>query len=334
MNKNYGVFGMAVQAVAGTAASAPTVSFHASADSPGIDASTSSEPVRLSNGARDTTVDRYISGSESTAQFTTICDPKMLPLLLYAACGAISSTGTASPYTHSITMGSALPLLTFFQQIGASNAPLQSLADCKVNNLSIQAQGTTPPSVQATLAGCKAKWLSATTWSGPAFDIGDGYFKTLGAEVLFSAASASPTTPPASVILSSIGIEIANNATALTGMGKTEPTRQVEGAATVTVSMEGTTDSTDLYRLIKTGAAAGTELASAIVKGSVQATFPHTSESWDLVAKLLAVPWKIEAMSVGVEGGPFDLRLSTDGAIAVDGTSVQFLVENGVASYT
>lgn len=88
MNKNYGVFGLALQAEKGTPV-APSVTFLASADSPGIDASTSTEAVNLTNGMRDTTVDRYINGSESTAHVTTIATADMLGLLLYATLGRI-----------------------------------------------------------------------------------------------------------------------------------------------------------------------------------------------------------------------------------------------------
>ena len=134
--------------------------------------------------------------------------------------------------------------------------------------------------------------------------------------------------------LSSIQVEVSNNTTSATALGESEADKQVEGAASVSVSIEGTTDSTELYRIVKTGSASGTTLAQAIVTGSVQVTFPHTAEDWDLVLKLLAVPWEIEAMNVGVEGGPFDLRLSTSGAIAVDGTSIEVIVGNDVSSYS
>lgn len=332
MNKNYGIFGLGVQEGKGQSAT-PTVTFLASADSPGIDASTSTEAVNLTNGKRDTTVDRYISGSESTAHATTIATADMLAMLLYATLGGIETTGSAAPYTHDIKMGETLPLVTFAQQVGSSSAALQELADCKVSKLTIEADGTTPPSVEMELAGCKTKWLAATSWSGPAFDIDDGYFKTIGAEVLFSLTDAEPTEPPASVVLQKLRIDIDNNVSATSRLGVIEPSLQVEGSATVTVNLEGTTDSTALYRAVKTGSVSGTELAGAIVTGSLQATFPHTVEDWDLVCKLAAIPWKVEAMNVGTEGGPFDLRLSTDGAISVDGTSIEFIVENDVESY-
>lgn len=332
MNRSYGIFGLGAQ-TGTTPASAPSTSFYATADSPGIDASSTTDPLRLTNGQRDTTVDRYISGSEATAQVTTICTADSLPQLLYAALGNIAATGSSAPYTQDITMGSELPYFSFFQQVGSSAAALQRLASCKVASLELAASGTTPPTLALNLAGTKPAWLSATTWSGPSFDIDNGYFKTIGAEVLFSLVDANPAAPPSSVTLSSVNVQIQNSLTALTELGEITPEMQEEGAATVTVSIEGTTSDTELYRIVKTGSASGTELAGDIVVGSCQITFPHSEEDWEFVTKLGAVPWRIEAMNVGVEGGPFDLRLSTDGAIAVNGTSVEFLVETDVASF-
>lgn len=332
MNKNYGMFGLALQD--GSAAATPTVSFAASSDSPGIDSSTTSEPARVTNGKRDTTIDRYISGSESKATVTTLGFADVLGLLLYGALGSVETTGEDAPYTHDIKMGEALPVLTFTQQVGASDAALQTLDGCKVNNVTIEAEGTTPPSVQMELAGCAAKWLSSSTWSGPDFDPSGGYFRTTDAEVLFSLTDGNAVAVPASVVLSKLSLAIANNVEAGTAFGKVEPSLQQEGASTVTCSVEGTTSSTDLYRAVKTGSSTGTALASKIVTGALQVKFQHSKhDDWSFTAKLPAIPWTIEAMNVSVEGGPFDLRLSTDGAIAVDGTSIEFLLVCGTASF-
>lgn len=331
MNKNYGKFGMGIQD--GAEAAAPSVTFLASADSAGIDASTSTEAVNLTNGMRDTTVDRYINGSESTAAVTTIATADMIGLLLYAALGKVDTSGEAAPYTHSVKMGEELPDVTFTQQVGSAQAALQVLESCKVNSVTIAAEGTTPPSVQISLAGCKTRWLDTSAWQGPAFDIEKGYFRTIGAEVLFSLTDGDATEPPASVILNSVNIQIENNASSTSKLGSIEPDLQVEGSAAVTASLQGTTSSTALYRAVKTGSEDGSELAKAIVTGALQVTFPHTVEDWSLVAKLGAVPWTIEAMNVGTEGGPFTLNLSTDGAISVDGSSIEFLLQNDVASY-
>lgn len=333
MNKNYGTFGFAKQSAIGTA-KPPTITVQASSDSDGLDVSTSTEAVKLTNGKRDTTAGRYITGSEAGASLTTLAFADFLGLVLLGALGSDEVSGSASPYTHDIKMGESLPYLTFAQQVGSSAAPLQQLADCKVDSLSISAEGTKPLSVEVALKGCAATWLSEAKWSGPEFDVAKGWFRTTDVQVLFSLASAEPGEVPASVDLSGISFKVSNSVEASTGIGKVAPKRQTEKSATVTAEISGTTESTALYREVKTGKADGTSVASTIVTGSLQATFKHTvHDDWSLVVKMGAIPWSINAMGVSTEGGPFALTLSTDGAISVDGTSIEFILVNDVASY-
>lgn len=333
MNKNYGTFGFGKQAAAGTAV-APTVTVLASSDSDGIDASTTTEAVKLTNGMRDTTAGRYISGSEASAKIVTLAFADCVGLLLAAALGKDTVTGDAAPYAHDIVMGESLPYLTFIQQVGSSDAALQQLADCKVDSLTISAEGTKPPSVDVTLKGCAATWLAAKKWSGPAFDAAKGWFRTTDAEVLFSLTDGEPTAVPESVDLSSVSFKIENAVEASTGLGQVAPQRQTEKSATVTAELSGTTESTALYRAVKTGSEDGTSIASAIVTGSLQVKFKHTvRDDWSLTVKMGAIPWKINAMGVSTEGGPFALTLSTDGAISVGGTSIEVILTNDVASY-
>lgn len=333
MNKNNGTFGLGKQTAAGVVAT-PTVTVLASADSDGIDASSSTEAVKLTNGKRDTTVGRYISGTEATAKITTLAFADFLGLVLVGALGKDVVTGSAAPYTHDISMGESLPYLTFAQQVGSSSAALQQLSDCKVDSLTISAEGTKPPAVELSIKGCAATWLAATTWAGPAFDPDDGWFRTTDASVLFSLTDGEPVAVPAAVTLSSVNVKIENAVESSTGFGEIEPSRQTEKSATVTCELSGTTDSTELYRRVKTGTADGTSIASSIVTGALQIVFQHTKQAdWTFTVKMGAIPWKINAMGVSTEGGPFSLTLSTDGAISVDGTSVEFILQNAVKIY-
>lgn len=333
MNKNNGTFGLGKQTAAGTVA-APTVTVLASADSDGIDASSSTEAVKLTNGKRDTTVGRYISGTEATSKITTLAFADFLGLALYAALGKDTVTGTEAPYAHDIAMGESLPYLTFTQQVGSSAAALQQLSDCKVDSLTISAEGTKPPAVELSLKGCAATWLTVTTWAGPAFNPEDGWFRTTDASVLFSLTDGEPIAVPAAVTLSSVNVKIENAVESSTCFGQIAPSRQTEKSATVTCELSGTTDSTELYRRVKTGTADGTNIASSIVTGALQLVFKHTKhEDWTFTIKMGAIPWKINAMGVSTEGGPFSLTLSTDGAISVDGTSVEFILQNAVKNY-
>ncbi len=329
MNKNKGTFGLAL-----ASAPAPTVTFLASDASDGIDASGSSEVVRLTNGLRDTTVGRYSKGVESGASVTTLAFADLIGLLLYGALGAVKTTGSAAPYNHVFTLGESLPELRFTQQVGSSSAPLQQLAGAKVETLSISADEARPLAVKLSLAGTRATWLSATAWNGPEFDAAKGWFTTAGAKVKLALVGSSPATVPASISLSSFEAQVQSGMTPMRPFGSVEAEVQQEGEATVTASLSGTTTDTSVYRLVKTGAASGTEVSTAVVTGSLQVEFPHTTKNWKLVLDFPALPWNVNAMGVDTAGGPFDLQLSTDGAIAVNGTSVTATLQNDVAKYS
>lgn len=329
MNRNYGMFGLAK-----ASAAAPTVDFPASASSAGIDATVNNEAVRVTNGQRDTTVGRYVTDTEATASVTTLAFPKAVGMMFWAALGAdtVSPGGATGYYTHDIKMAQTLPELTFTQQIGSTSAALQKLAKAKASRLEISAEGVTPPAVTLEMTGTDATWLSATSWNGPN-DSQAEWFTTAGAEVLLALSGSDATTPPAYIALESFSCEIDNPVEAMRLFGSASASEVVEGACTVTASLSGTTSDTEVYRIVKTGSASGTEVASTILTGALQVTFPHVSDAdQSLVVKFPAIPWSCDALEVDVEGGPFDLTLSTDGAIAADGTSVEVLLTNKVSA--
>lgn len=83
-----------------------------------------------------------------------------------------------------------------------------------------------------------------------------------------------------------------------------------------------------------TGSKTGTKLASTVVTGSLQMTFKHsTNENFSLVLKVPMIPWSCDAMAVSTDGGPFDLKLSTEGALDPgDGSgTAQIIITNDLA---
>ena len=325
MNRNYGLFGLAK-----ASASAPAVDFPASASSAGIDAAVNNEAVRVTNGARDTTVGRYITGTDSTASVTTLAFPIQVGMLLYGALGSdsVSRVGSTAYYTHDITMAQALPELNFFQQVGSSSAAMQKLAKAKVSSLNISAEGVTPPAITMEMTGTEATWLATTTWSGPGNAM-DEWFTSAGATVLLALSGDEPGAVPAYIALNSFETTIDSPLTAMRKFGSVSASEVADGACTVSVSLSGTCSDTKVYRIVKTGTESGTDVSSTILTGALQVTFPHISDDdQSLVLKFPAIPWNCEALNVDVEGGPFDLTLSTDGAIAEDGTSIEVLLTN------
>lgn len=335
MNKNYGIFGAAVQAARGTAVATPLMSFYASGDSEGISATQNTDALSLTKGGRSTEVSRSITSVDSKAAVTTVGFADSLGLFLFGAMGADTVTGAAAPYTHDIKAGSALPYLTFLQQVGATDAAVQQLRDAKVDEIKMSCEGTKPLSYDLSLIGTEASWLDAVAWAGPACDIDAGYFTVADATVLFSLASASPAAVPAGVVLSKCEIDVSNSSEAVSAMGTVEAADVREKSAKVTVSIEGTSDSTSLYREAITGSASGHSVASSVVRGSLQITLKHTvNADWTFVIKVPAIPWTCDVMSVSTDGGDFDLKLSTDSALDLGSGAVEFILQNAVASYT
>lgn len=333
MNKNYGLFGLAVQTAQKQAATAPTVSFYASGDSNGLSAEKTVASLDLTKGS-PVAVSSYVDSLEPKFEATTLGFPDMLALLAYASLGKVETAGDAAPYTHTITPGESLPYLTVFEQKGSASAAMARLVDSKVDSLKLSAEGVKPISFDMTINGCLMEWLSVTSWNGPQFNIADGYFTLANAEVLFSLSTGTPVAVPAGVNLSKLELEIANSVSSQAILGSPVPGDQTESGSVITVNIEGTSDSTELYREVMTGSKTGTALASTVVTGSLQMTFAHnTDENIKLILKVPAIPWTCDVMAVSTEGGPFDLKLSTEGALDPgDGNgSVQFVINTNCA---
>lgn len=334
MNKNYGLFGFGLQKGVGKKATAPTVSIHASSDSNGLTAERTLESLKLTKGS-PVDVDTYVSETAPKFEVTTLAFPDMMALLGYAALGSIKSEGEAAPYTHTISPGEDLPYVTVTEQKGSKAAALAEMVDGKVDTLKLTAEGVAPIQVDLAINGTNMSWLSATAWTGPAFDIAQGYFTLAGAEVLFSLSTGEPIAVPVGVNLSKLELEIANSVEAQSIMGSPVPGDQVEGSTTITANIEGTADSTEMYREVMTGSKTGTALASKVITGSLQMKFAHnTNADWSLTLKVPAIPWTCDAMAVSTDGGPFELKLSTDGALDPGTGAVQIVIADGTKSYT
>lgn len=333
MNKNYGLFGVALQTEKGTAASAPTVSFHASGDSNGLSAERTLESINLTKGS-PTTAGSYIKEIAPKFEVTTLGFPSTLALLAYAALGSITSTGADPTYTHTIKAGEALPYVTVFEQKGASDAAIVTMQDAKVDSLKMSAEGVQPIAFDVAINGCQMNWTDETSWTGPAFNVGQGWFVLADANVLFSLSTGEPVAVPVDVTLSKLEMEIANSVEGKSPLGSAAPNAQEEGGTVVTVSIEGTTSSTAMYREVMTGSKTGTSLASKVVTGALQMSFKHsTNDDYSFTLKLPAIPWNCDAMGVSTEGGPFDLKLSTDGALDLGEGAIQIIIVDGTASY-
>lgn len=335
MNKNYGMFGVAVQTAKGTPASKPVVSFPASADSDGIKVEKATESLNMTIGGRSTAVENYAGSVSDTAGVSTIGMADVLGLMLYAALGDDEQAAVTGGFRHTVKAAEVLPYLTFFEQKGSAAAPMTKMFDAKLDELKMTAEGVAPMTFEYTLAGCDVEFGGATAWSGPAFSIADGYYKLANAQVLFSLSSPTAGVIPAGIVLSSLELSIANGVEASAALGSAAASDQVEKAATVSVKLSGTCDSTDVYREVVTGSPTGTAVSAAIVTGALRLTFAHSKKAdWNLVFDIPAIPWKCEVPQVSTDGGPFSLSLDTDGALDQGAGAITATICNALEAYT
>lgn len=147
-------------AAAGTAASVYKIPFAGGSIGP------VRETDRLSE--TDSSIDQgdpYVSASGVEGSPEAYARDAYLPLLLHGALnGAITTTGAADPYTHTIDAGTnALPLFTIWKNIGgtdtgASTATtgkhiLEQYVDCRVGSLTISGEAGSPLTVACGIQG-------------------------------------------------------------------------------------------------------------------------------------------------------------------------------------
>jgi hypothetical protein len=80
--------------------------------------------------------------------------PAMLGALLYGAMGGKATTGSADPYTHTFTLGSTQPWMTFWSSLGAGSAiKFEQFVDCKLSSLKIESSAGNPIKVSIEVVG-------------------------------------------------------------------------------------------------------------------------------------------------------------------------------------
>jgi hypothetical protein len=80
------------------------------------------------------------------------CRPDDLGLLAYAVLGANADAGTSPNFTHTATIGSSLPFLTFWKAI-ASTVLVDQFSDCVISQLVIRGNTAAVLTVAATVMG-------------------------------------------------------------------------------------------------------------------------------------------------------------------------------------
>jgi len=323
MQGAYGHLAFAIQTGKGSAASSPDfriplVGGRISADRQ-VQRLAEVRTTRIEPG--DEVVATFVSGIVDV-----IARPASLGALLYGALGAKGVSGASDPWTHTFTMGTALPWLTFWQTIGDHH---ERYVDVKIAKLSLVSQSRKPVLARIEVVGIEPRFRSSEQ-SSPALELADAFLAYDGSGALQVEGSA----------VSAIGqwsLDISTGAVrheALSG------TTVRDGLIDPSATVEQTISDVALWNRLHYGSATPTNDASATGDPLVLAGSPAgldflltRSGSRSLEVKLPSVTLPaIDGIEPIFGGGPLRQK-TTYRAFRSTSEPISVVLRNGEASY-
>lgn len=328
INPSIGLVAAAVQTNRDTPASTPTFMHGLTGGTPfAANRSIANTPVACGNrGPSDARVDS-VSVEPSVE---TLCYPDVIGLYLYAALGDVQSSPAEENYKHVFKMGSSLPYLTLWSQVGTNNFTMAS--GCKCSQLQISATGNEHLQASASFLGIDAEvGIAAIPGSLEPSCYGGKYTTT---DCTFKLDTASST--PVDALVSDCSFTIANGTTTLSSLGRVMPRDIADGNLSAGVTVTTIPDDITQYRKMVTGSASTTKITGKVVLGSVYAKFVHTDNpDWYIEIEMNHVPFTADYPSVDPEGSESTIQFTCDAAIiASSGESpITVTLVNGTESY-
>ena len=240
------------------------------------------------------------------ATFDTLGFSRSTGLLLYGALGTVATTGSADPYSQTITSPSAdLPWLTLWGQFGTDYV---QLTDAKVDSLKLDwALGELK--VSAVLMGCGIT-LGLAAWTPTNTDDAT----VPGLLYQSGAGAANMQINGANARITKGTIEIVNNLQAIIPSYKITPDDYGVGQQTVKCTFTVVPDDLTLYKTILTGSGAGTTPQQLPYYGSFSVKFIEgvTSATHDLTVSATRASLLIDFPDADPKGGAAELVVAGD----------------------
>lgn len=331
VNTSIGLIGVAKQADKATPASTPSF-VHGLTGGQTFKLDRSVESADVSCGIR-TGTDSYVASVTPGVDFETYGYSDVIPLYFLAAMGNIATTAQTgsdkASKKHVVTLGDALPYLTFWGRIGSEYTRTDG---CKVDQIEMEFEGNAPLSFGITAIGLAAA-LGLESFPG-SIDPScfDGYYVPTGGTFKIETLGSTPVEAP----VTKGSLTLSNNCTADPLAGMVLPGDVEEGKLSTSGSVTVKPSDMALYRKMITGSASGTMPTGGMVYGSFEWNFTHSKNSkHKMQVKATRVPFTCEFPSVDPEGGAAELDFSFDN-IGVDsraGSPVTITFENDTASY-
>lgn len=334
INTSIGMLGVARQTGRDVPATKPTFK-HGLTGGGLIKPERSVEQKDIACGLRaNTTNGAYVSEVNMAVDFETMAYADALGLYLAAALGNVVTTtaDVQGYYKHVITLGSELPWLTFWGQIGKlSAASVQKAIGCKIDSVELSFEGNAPIDLGVTAAGIDADLFGE--WSGDVEpSCFDGYFVPTNGVFKFSPNDDSPVE----LIITKGGFELSNNLTPHRSAGRVIAAEVAESKLETSVNMTTIPEDFDEIRRLLTGSSTGNKVTSKVVYGSASWLFTHSEdENCSLQVDFENVPWNCDMPEVDPEGDAAEVEFTADniGVSSKDGSPVTITIVNKVETY-
>jgi hypothetical protein len=325
LSKSLAALGVAKQSAFGTPAANPTFLMGVRGGSPAtvnIDQSPEDRTSMDYRGVSEMNRNSVVHGVEASLR----AHPGSIGLLLYAALGAIATTG-AGPYTHTITPGTSLPYMTFWGLLGGSGAGnIFRVQDCLIDKLEITWDEAKRLEVALTAIGVLPGFPASVTAGtdeqrAASFQAGGGLFKV-------AMASSTPVTAP----VKAGGFAIQNNLTPVQLSTSIVPGDVAIGGQRMETRF--TTVPTDLspWREITTGSTGGTTIAEQPVYGSYETKFiVDANTDLDILATKAAFACALPEADPA--GGAAELELVGEPVRPASGAAFTAVLRNTVTAY-
>lgn len=264
------------------------------------------------------------------AAFDAMAFSRSLGLLLLAALGTDVVTGSADPWTHTITAPTAdLPWLTVFGRY--TSGEYMSVSDCKVDSLKLDwALGALK--VSAALIGCVGPTLGAAAWTPTNTDdaIVPGMLYQSGA------GAANMQINSANARITKGTITFGNNLKAIIPSYKVFPDDLEVGEQVGSASLTVVPDDISLWKLALTGTVAGTTPAQVPFYGPISVKFVEgvTSATHDLIISAPRVSMITDLPAADPKGGAAEIAIA--GSIwdpRTGSAAMSAVLRNAVTSY-
>lgn len=251
------------------------------------------------------------------ASFDVVAMRQSIGLLLLAALGTDTPTGSSPTRSHVFTVGDVLPYLTVH---GIKDGAFYKTGDCRLNEFEFTWEGTKAATVKCSFAGCTLAFPVSTPTVGISERPKDGVLKGCGGTF---------TVDDRDAIVKSGSIKISNNVNPVHGSASPLPSDVFQGAVEITVSLTIVPHDLGAFRKTVTGTTGGTSVTCKPVISTFVASFSDGTNTLQFESDQLAAI--TEFPDTSADGGPVELAL--EGTVVAGTNAFKATLVNDVTAY-